>query len=448
MSYQFAPQGLIIQNAMYYNMDVTGHLQNHVNSNGGKIHIANGTQYNDFFGRDPAPGVGKQLVITYRDGPHGQEHRATFNEGQAVDIAPQPQQQQFAPQGLIIQNAMYYNMDVTAHLQKHIAGNGGKLHIAHGTQYNDMFGRDPAPGVGKQLVITYRDGPYGQEQRATFNECQAVDLKPSQQQQQPQQLAPQGLIIQNAMYYNMDVTSHLQKHVAGNGGKLHIAHGTQYNDMFGRDPAPGVGKQLVITYRDGPYGQEQRATFNECQAVDIAPQPQQQQVYPQQQQSFSNQYVNVSVSQSYPPQVAVTESGFFGGSGGSHFSSYNPSLGPVTIQNVIVHAGTMLDSLQIVFSNGQSSQRFGGGGGTRHDVNLSYGESIVRVDVRSGSLVDSVAFTTNTGRTFGPFGGSGGNHHYAVAQPGQQLIGLKGRGGTLIDAVNAVFGGNAAQMTP
>jgi len=105
------------------------------------------------------------------------------------------------------------------------------------------------------------------------------------QQQQPiiVQAPALTIYIDNAMYYNFDVTARLQQAVLQGGGRLFIPNGTDYNQYFGRDPAYGVAKQLVITYRAGNgYGQQKMA-FNERQQVQIDPfPPQQQQVVVQQ----------------------------------------------------------------------------------------------------------------------------------------------------------------------
>lgn len=76
-------------------------------------------------------------------------------------------------------------------------------------------------------------------------------------------------------------------------------------------------------------------------------------------------------------------------------------------RGILIRAGTLIDSIQLVHQNGQSSGYYGGNGGSQHSYTLSPGESVVAIHGRSGTHVDNIAFVTNLGRVlFGPFGGS------------------------------------------
>ena len=117
----------------------------------------------------------------------------------------------------------------------------------------------------------------------------------------------------------------------------------------------------------------------------------------------------------------------YGGGGGSAFSSQGGEVATINIRSA-----SLIDSIELVYRNGQSSGVFGGNGGSPASFNLSVGEHVVAIFGRTGSLVDSLTFITNLGRVFGPFGGNGGGS-FIVSQC--HLNGIYGRSGSLLDAI-------------
>ena len=97
-----------------------------------------------------------------------------------------------------------------------------------------------------------------------------------------------------------------------------------------------------------------------------------------------------------------------------------------------IRSGSLIDSIELVYQNGQSSGVYGGGGGDPASFVLGSGESVVAISGRSGSMVDSLTFYTNMGRIFGPLGGGGGSpFHVALCN----LQGIYGRSGSMLDAI-------------
>ena len=122
-----------------------------------------------------------------------------------------------------------------------------------------------------------------------------------------------------------------------------------------------------------------------------------------------------------------SDSGLYGGGGGSPFDSAGDA-----VRSIRIRSGTLIDSIQFVYWNGQTSGSYGGTGGSPATIDLSPGESIIVIVGQSGSLVDRLTFVTNFGRVFGPYGGSGGSP-FQVSNC--NLRGIFGRSGSLIDAI-------------
>ena len=122
------------------------------------------------------------------------------------------------------------------------------------------------------------------------------------------------------------------------------------------------------------------------------------------------------------------DSPLYGGGGGSAFNTEGFS-----VKSIRIRSGSLIDSIQLVYSNGQTSGYYGGGGGTPVQFDLNcVDEYVVAIFGRSGAMVDSLTFVTNLGRIFGPYGGGGGNP-FQVSQC--NLRGIYGRSGSMIDAI-------------
>ena len=122
-----------------------------------------------------------------------------------------------------------------------------------------------------------------------------------------------------------------------------------------------------------------------------------------------------------------SDSQLYGGAGGSAFDSQGDA-----VRSISIRSGSLIDSIQLEYLNGQTSKQLGGSGGSLAQIDLDTDERIVAIFGRSGAFVDSLTFVTNVGRIFGPYGGDGGSPFQV---PECKLSGVFGRSADLVDAI-------------
>lgn len=234
---------------------------------------------NDLFGRDPAEGERKRLRLSVLD-RKGRERSFDYAEGSWFDSGRfwvgQPAQRPDDDGSWRILHARYgvagANVDVTQRLRE-LARSDQRFRLD-----NALFGVDPAPGQVKTLRIVARASG-GRRRSFEYTEGSVID---GQQftgwrggdwggdsgdwddgwqgggggYEGPAR--PPRLLIERAEYRaddgrGLDVSELLAREAAD--GRLRVAVA---NRSFGRDPAPGVPKRLVIRYRvDGGRVREQ-----------------------------------------------------------------------------------------------------------------------------------------------------------------------------------------------
>ena len=128
-----------------------------------------------------------------------------------------------------------------------------------------------------------------------------------------------------------------------------------------------------------------------------------------------------------PFREVQSDTPLYGGGGGRAFNTRGGA-----VRSIRIRSGRLIDSIQLVYRNGQTSGYYGGGGGSPAQIDLASGETVNVIFGRSGSLVDSLTFVTNRGRVFGPYGGGGGSPFHVT---NCNLSGIYGRSGSLIDAI-------------
>jgi hypothetical protein len=131
-----------------------------------------------------------------------------------------------------------------------------------------------------------------------------------------------------------------------------------------------------------------------------------------------------------------------GGNGGDSFQEVSSASG-ARIAEVRVFAGTMVDSIQVLYvlPNGRTVEgpRHGGPGGQANSFRLDSDEYIVGISGRYGKNIDCVRIQTNK-RTSPLYGGSGGRQDYRIDVPrDNQAVGLIGRSGNLLDAIGLLY---------
>jgi hypothetical protein len=126
-----------------------------------------------------------------------------------------------------------------------------------------------------------------------------------------------------------------------------------------------------------------------------------------------------------------------GGAGGTAFVD-SPPLDGARIAAVLVHAGTTVHSVRIVYEardeKRAASPRHGGTGGLARLFELEPDEHIVAVSGRHGERVHSIRLHTNK-RTSPEYGTAAGTPYRIDVQPGQTVTGFAGRAGQYLDAV-------------
>ena len=130
-----------------------------------------------------------------------------------------------------------------------------------------------------------------------------------------------------------------------------------------------------------------------------------------------------------------------GGTGGSYYAD-NETEGLHVVEVRVWH-GKYIDAIQFVYGNKQGGQiegkKHGGNGGGLSTFKLQPGETIAKISGKHGSLVDSMQLLTSNGREQ-QWGGPGGTVRYTYsAPPGSSIFGLFGRSGTYIDALGVIL---------
>lgn len=136
--------------------------------------------------------------------------------------------------------------------------------------------------------------------------------------------------------------------------------------------------------------------------------------------------------------MTTTNTGFFGGTGGSEFTDTHDVNSWGRITQIIVRHGSEVDAIATTYANGQYLSH-GGSGGSETVITLGDNEFITKVSLRSGARLDQITFYTNSGVTYGPYGGSGGSPSEVSFSDGvlQYFI---GRSGSRIDAIGFAYG--------
>eukprot|EP00486_Rosalina_sp_Unknown_P010687 CAMPEP_0201584786 /NCGR_PEP_ID=MMETSP0190_2-20130828/114845_1 /ASSEMBLY_ACC=CAM_ASM_000263 /TAXON_ID=37353 /ORGANISM="Rosalina sp." /LENGTH=198 /DNA_ID=CAMNT_0048029461 /DNA_START=107 /DNA_END=699 /DNA_ORIENTATION=+ len=151
----------------------------------------------------------------------------------------------------------------------------------------------------------------------------------------------------------------------------------------------------------------------------------------------------------FPFTNGVYTSSWYGGNGGGHRTLYSGDQNAY-ITRVCLRTGSLVDQIQVWFSNGANAGPYGGGGGGYNcypsSGSLSGDNCITSVNVRSGSLIDGIQFHTKGGSTSDWYGGHGGGFH-TVNYNNECLTSLNAKTGSLVDALQFYFGSGRRSET-
>ncbi|MEQ8473696.1 MAG: jacalin-like lectin [Marinoscillum sp.] len=132
----------------------------------------------------------------------------------------------------------------------------------------------------------------------------------------------------------------------------------------------------------------------------------------------------------------------FGGPHGFSFSDVNEVPENPVVQKLFLRAGSRLDQVGVVLSNGPTLSH-GGNGGTYQELTLNPGEYFNEVQFCQGkkdghTRIFRAEFKTNQNRTL-----AGGNHTNDnitfIAPVGWQIVGFHGRSGSEVDKLGVIY---------
>lgn len=134
----------------------------------------------------------------------------------------------------------------------------------------------------------------------------------------------------------------------------------------------------------------------------------------------------------------IYSAGPSGGRGGMNFKD-RPPQGKSRVVEIIIRAGTFIDSVQFIHENDRGRKiplgKHGGDGGELYRLKLENGEYVTRISGRYGRFIDSIRIHTNF-RTYPRYGGAGGSGAYSLKSPKDaEIVGIFGREGVFIDAI-------------
>jgi hypothetical protein len=133
-----------------------------------------------------------------------------------------------------------------------------------------------------------------------------------------------------------------------------------------------------------------------------------------------------------------------GGPGGLAFS-IDTADETFEIERIKVWSSDVVDAIQVGYRYPTDpaivieGSKYGGGGGSLYEIQLSRGEFIMRVTGTVGIVVDSIVFHTNL-RTLPQRGGNGGERGFDYrCDQGEKVIGFHGRFGAHVDALGVTI---------
>lgn len=146
-------------------------------------------------------------------------------------------------------------------------------------------------------------------------------------------------------------------------------------------------------------------------------------------------------------EAVVARIGPWGGVGNA---LHDIAESPHRLQRVTIFSGTIVNSLEYLYSDGDGQQHtagpWGGCGGTGRKIHLAPEEFIVEVtgtfhpcawDRTIPSVVSSLTLVTSTGKTHGPFGTQLGAAFQVPVQSDGRIVGFFAHGDNYIEAIGA-----------
>jgi hypothetical protein len=151
-----------------------------------------------------------------------------------------------------------------------------------------------------------------------------------------------------------------------------------------------------------------------------------------------------SVQSCQPIPDRFYEMGTVGGGGGEPFEFRTPT--DAKLLSVQVNAGDYVDGLtfRYLLNSGEiKSVHFGGNGGRFHPTVSLENVKLTGISGRYGRVIDKLKLHYSDGSTSQEYGGGGGDDDFSfqVSKKGDEVIGFFGRNGRLIDALGVICKG-------
>ncbi|CAH1429847.1 unnamed protein product [Lactuca virosa] len=133
----------------------------------------------------------------------------------------------------------------------------------------------------------------------------------------------------------------------------------------------------------------------------------------------------------------------WGGKGGNTWQFIIPD--GARIIKISVRSGDILDSICLTYKDESGyifSERYGGNGGSLHNIEFADDENLIGISGRFGTfqnltVITSFSFQTNI-KTYGPFGLKGGTD-FSIGLAEGKFFGFYGRSGSYIDALGVIL---------
>ncbi|CAG8792566.1 332_t:CDS:1, partial [Racocetra fulgida] len=103
------------------------------------------------------------------------------------------------------------------------------------------------------------------------------------------------------------------------------------------------------------------------------------------------------------------------------------------LSQIIIRAGSIIDSITFIWSD-NTAVVIGGNGGSEHEFTLDEDEEIVGLNVRSGWYIDGIEIKTNK-KSSGWIGGLGGSMHFLHVPKDHKMVGIYGSGQSYINSL-------------
>lgn len=136
-----------------------------------------------------------------------------------------------------------------------------------------------------------------------------------------------------------------------------------------------------------------------------------------------------------------SKTGLAGGSGGTGYKKIMPNDAEITFLEI--YHGRLVDGITFYYIDGNGNEghyHIGGYGGQRSTYDLGDNVKLIGISGWEGKYVDSIRFHFSNGESTNLYGGNGGDKSYDMKIPASSLaVGFYGRSGRVIDSIGIMY---------